>query len=92
MIMRIASSPPGPPDTPTMRTERVSSAAGGSVTEYLVDKNRQYAQVLEENDSGSLTASYVYGDDLISRKQDGEIRYYIYDGHGSVSQVGCVSP
>ena len=65
---------------------RVSSAAGGSVTDYVVDKNRQYAQVLEEkNAAGSV--SYVHGDDLISRKQGGEVRYYVYDGHGSVRQL-----
>ncbi len=28
--------------------------------------------------------SYVYGDDLISRKKGGEARYHLYDGHGSV--------
>ncbi len=65
---------------------RVSSVSDGSATDYLVDKNRQYAQVLEErDDSGSV--SYVYGDDLISRKQGGETRYYVYDGHGSVRQL-----
>jgi len=58
----------------------------GSVTDYLVDKNRQYAQVLEEK-GGTASVSYVYGDDLISRKQDGEVRYYVYDGHGSVRQL-----
>ncbi len=66
---------------------RVSSSAGGTVTNYTADKNRQYAQVLEERDGGSLTAGYVYGDDLISRKQNGEVRYYLYDGHGSVRQL-----
>ncbi len=65
---------------------RVSSAADGSTTDYLVDKNRQYAQVLEERNGGS-SVSYVYGDDLISRKQGGENRYYVYDGHGSVRQL-----
>jgi len=65
---------------------RVSSVAGGSATDYLVDKNRQYAQVLEERNGGS-SVSYVHGDDLISRKQGGEIRYYVYDGHGSVRHL-----
>ena len=65
---------------------RVSSASDGSATDYLVDKNRQYAQVLEEK-NGSASVSYVHGDDLISRKQDGEVRYYVYDGHGSVRHL-----
>ena len=65
---------------------RVSSVSDGSVTNYAVDRNRQYAQVLEEKgDAGSV--SYVHGDDLISRKQDGEVRYYVYDGHGSVRHL-----
>ncbi len=65
---------------------RVSSVADGSATDYLVDKNRQYAQVLEEK-GATASVNYVYGDDLISRKQDGEVRYYVYDGHGSVRQL-----
>ncbi len=65
---------------------RVSSANSGSATDYLVDKNRQYAQVLEKKD-GSGSVSYVHGDDLISRKRGGEVRYYVYDGHGSVRQL-----
>jgi hypothetical protein len=33
-----------------------------------VDKNRNYAQVLEErNAAGGILASYLYGDDLISQ-------------------------
>ena len=65
---------------------RVSSVSAGSATDYVVDRNRQYAQVLEEkNAAGSV--SYVHGDDLISRKQGGEVRYYVYDGHGSVRQL-----
>ncbi len=65
---------------------RVGSANGGSVTDYLVDKNRQYAQVLEEKGAAG-SVSYVHGDDLISRKQGGETRYYVYDGHGSVRHL-----
>jgi len=43
---------------------RVRSVADGVVTNYVVDRNRAYAQVLEErDDAGSLKVSYVYGDD-----------------------------
>ncbi|GBC60979.1 RHS repeat-associated core domain-containing pro tein [Desulfonema ishimotonii] len=49
---------------------RVSAETDGEVTMYLVDKNRDYAQVLEERDgSGGLIVSYVYGDDLIRQKR-----------------------
>ncbi len=63
---------------------RVRSVTDGVVTNYLVDKNRPYAQVLEErDDAGSLTVSYVYGDDLISQRRGGSVSYYHYDGLGS---------
>jgi RHS repeat-associated protein len=63
---------------------RVRSVTGGVVTNYLADKNRDYAQVLEERDSsGNITVSYVYGDDLISQKRSGSVSYYHYDGLGS---------
>jgi RHS repeat-associated protein len=57
---------------------------GTDVTNYLVDKNRDYAQVLEERDaSNALIVSYIYGDDLISQKRIGGTSYYHYDGLGS---------
>jgi len=56
----------------------------GTITNYLVDKNRPYAQVLEETGNlGGLIASYVYGDDLISQDRTGGVSYYHYDGLGS---------
>jgi YD repeat-containing protein len=45
---------------------RVSKTVNGVTTEYLVDKNRDYAQVLEEYVNDVLAASYVYGSDVIS--------------------------
>ncbi len=63
---------------------RVAKTVDGESTHFLVDKNRKYAQVLEERDNlDSLTASYVYGDDLISQDRAGTISYYHYDGLGS---------
>jgi RHS repeat-associated protein len=57
---------------------------GTVVTNYLVDSNRDYAQVLEERDgSGNLLVRYVYGHDLISQHRDGYTTYYHYDGLGS---------
>ena len=53
-------------------------------TDYVVDKNRPYAQVLEERDStGALRASYVYGTDLLSQQRTDTPSYYLYDGLGS---------
>jgi len=69
-------------DSEGIRNEKI---VDGVVSKYLVDKNRDYAQVLEERDSqGNLVVSYIYGDDLISQKRDSVKNYYVYDGHGSV--------
>ncbi len=69
---------------------RSSKTTAGKTILYTTDKNRQYAQVLEERDAsdGSLLVSYTYGDDLISQKRpDGssgfDTRYYHYDGQMS---------
>ena len=63
---------------------RVQSTVNGTVTAYTVDKNRDFAQVLEERDgAGALQASYVYGTDLISQTRGAAKSYYHYDGLGS---------
>jgi len=52
---------------------------------YLIDSNRDLAQVLEERDKdGKLLAGYVFGDDLVSQKRNGKVYYYHYDGHNNV--------
>jgi RHS repeat-associated protein len=67
---------------------RMQKVVDGVVTNYLVDKNRDYSQVLEERDSGgSLVVSYNYGDDLISQKRNGVVSYYHYDGQLSTRQL-----
>ncbi|MCP4109051.1 MAG: hypothetical protein GY749_26575, partial [Desulfobacteraceae bacterium] len=67
---------------------RVASDADGVITQYLVDKNRPYAQVLEERDGfDQLAVSYIYGDDLVSQHRDGDAYYYLYDGHMSTRQL-----
>ncbi|MFH2045789.1 MAG: RHS repeat-associated core domain-containing protein, partial [Pseudomonadota bacterium] len=65
---------------------RVAKSTGAVITRYLVDKNRDYAQVLEETENSSLTVSYVYGDDLISQNI-GSSYYYLYDGQMSTRQL-----
>ena len=62
---------------------RVSSTVDGVTTDYLVDKNRPYAQVLEEFNSEQLQAFYVYGHDLISQTRNAEQDFYQVDGLGS---------
>lgn len=72
---------------------RVRKKFDNEISNYIVDENRDYAQVLEErNISGNLTASYVYGGDLISQIRGAVESYYLYDGHGStrflINQLG----
>ncbi|NJL00458.1 MAG: RHS repeat-associated core domain-containing protein [Spirulinaceae cyanobacterium SM2_1_0] len=62
---------------------RVSATVGGVTTSYLLDKNRPYAQVLEEYEDGSSTVSYAYGLDLIEQERAGLETTYLVDGLGS---------
>lgn len=69
---------------------RKSKSVGDSTTFYLTDKNRTFAQVLEERDgTGTLVVRYTYGHDLISQTRPGSgggadvTRYYHYDGQMS---------
>jgi RHS repeat-associated protein len=74
---------------------RVSSTVNGVRTEYLLDKNQPYAQVLEEFTSDALVAYYVYGHDLISQERGQETSFYQVDGLGSTrvltDELGVVS-
>jgi RHS repeat-associated protein len=64
---------------------RAAQKVNGTETRYLVDKNRDFAQVLDEYaPGGSVNASYVYGSDLISQSRNGAKSLYVYDGLGSV--------
>jgi len=63
---------------------RVSSTTSAGTTRYLVDTNRALPQVLVDyTPAGTLTASYVYADDLISMTRGSQTRYYHFDGLGS---------
>jgi RHS repeat-associated protein len=62
---------------------RVSSTINGVKTSYLLDANRDYAQVLEEYDSSGTKVSYVHGIDLISQNRSGAKSFYLVDGLGS---------
>ncbi|GAB4191253.1 MAG: hypothetical protein Tsb002_19780 [Wenzhouxiangellaceae bacterium] len=62
---------------------RVSSRDNSNnLTEYLIDRNRDYAQVIIEDTPSGITA-YSYGDDLLSQNRAGAVSYYHYDGLGS---------
>ncbi|WP_444994436.1 putative Ig domain-containing protein [Aliikangiella sp. IMCC44359] len=72
-------------DIDGIRTQKVEESV---TTNYLTDSNRDYAQVIAEMDSNdSVTASYTYGDDLLSMMKSGEIWNYHYDGLGSTRSL-----
>ncbi|MGV2389557.1 MAG UNVERIFIED_CONTAM: hypothetical protein LVR29_18835 [Microcystis novacekii LVE1205-3] len=63
---------------------RISQNVNGEETRFLVDKNRDYAQVLEEyTPSKIIKASYIYGHDLISQLRNSQRSFYHVDGLGS---------
>jgi RHS repeat-associated protein len=63
---------------------RLDATIDGVTTRYLVDTNRDYAQVLEEYVNDELANSYIYGRDLISQNRDDERLFYLVDGLGSI--------
>src|SRR5205823_2926150 len=68
---------------------RVAKTSTGATTRYIVDKNRQYAQVLEERGLANfLKVRYALGDDLISQDRGGSgERFYHFDGQMSTRQL-----
>jgi RHS repeat-associated protein len=66
---------------------RVSSTVDGATTQYLVDSNRDYAQVLEEYVDGVRSVSYVYGRDLIAQERSSLTSFYLVDGLGSTTAL-----
>jgi len=67
---------------------RVQKTVNGNITKFLLDKNRDYAQVLKEIDgNGQTQVSYIYGDDLISQKRSSLKSYFHYDGQLSTRQL-----
>jgi RHS repeat-associated protein len=64
---------------------RVNTTVDGVVTHYVVDANREYAQVVEAQDaSGALLSRYVYGDTLISQQWGEGTSFYHTDALGSI--------
>jgi RHS repeat-associated protein len=71
---------------------RIQTTIGGTQTDYIVDDNRNFNQVLEERDgTGSLLASYIYGEDLIRQQRSGNTSFYHHDGLGSTRALTDLS-
>ena len=62
---------------------RVSSTVDNVTTNYLVDHNQDYSQVVQEYVSGTPTVTYTYADDLVSQDRNSVVSTYLYDGLGS---------
>ncbi|MFN3713390.1 MAG: RHS repeat-associated core domain-containing protein [Alcanivoracaceae bacterium] len=63
---------------------RTSRSENGITTNFVVDHNQQYAQVLAEIENGLTTKQYTYGDDLLSQTEGaGQERFFLYDGLGT---------
>lgn len=64
-----------------IRSQKVED---GVITNYLVDSNRAYAQVIAETDSANtIQVEYMFGDDLLAQKRGSTLSNYKYDGLGS---------
>lgn len=73
------------------------TVSGPTTTGYLTDKNRPYAQVIEEIDTTTpqtptVLMRYLYGDDLISQTADPDgmspaTSFFHYDGQMSTRQL-----
>ncbi len=65
----------------------VTQSMTTTTTQYVVDGNMAFAQVLMELDgAGSITAKYSYGHNRLKVSRNGEY-YYFYDGIGSTRIV-----
>lgn len=66
---------------------RTLKTVGGVTTNFVTDKNRDYAQVVAEVEGGTTKATYTYAADLISQNRSGTSSYYLYDALGSVKAL-----
>ena len=69
---------------------RRAAVNDGNASRYLIDSNRDYAQVIREV-SATGTVAYNYGIDLINQSRSGTQSYYLYDGLGTVTGLSDVT-
>ncbi len=66
---------------------RTAQTTGLNTTQYIVDSNRAYAQVVQERVNNATTVNYTYGDDLLSQTRGTQPHTYHYDGLGSTRSL-----
>jgi RHS repeat-associated protein len=71
---------------------RVQQDAGGTYTNYTIDPDSGFGDVIEDRSyNGTLEARYDYGDDLIDMQRSGGTSWYLFDGHGSTMQLASTA-
>ena len=66
---------------------RTSKTVGGVTTTFLLDKNREHAQVVVET-TGAVRTTYTHGHQLVSQTRTGAgTRFYLADGQLSTRQL-----
>ena len=67
---------------------RVNKTVNGATKHFIVDSQRDYAQVIaESNNDDQIVANFTYGLDLVSMAKDNESYFYLYDGLGSTKAL-----
>jgi RHS repeat-associated protein len=69
-------------DPEGLRNQKVTPS--GTTRYYYNNEGRVVA---ESNGSGSVTAQTIWGKKALARKVNGNYYYYLYNGHGDVTQV-----
>ncbi|WP_028116276.1 putative Ig domain-containing protein [Ferrimonas senticii] len=67
---------------------RIAQGKDGVIKQFVIDSNRDYAQVVAETgDNNGVTSEYVHAHDLLSQHQAGQRADFLYDGLGSVRAI-----
>jgi len=67
---------------------KTATITDGVRSNVLVDKVQPYAQVIAEYDeSGEVSASYMFGLERITQNRNGAVRVYLADGQGSTRRL-----
>ena len=66
----------------------MSKTVDGVQTNYVVDSNRPYAQVIAEQDASDvIQKEYVFGNDLISQNLGSDTSFFHYDSLGTTRDL-----
>ena len=67
---------------------RTSKTVNGATTDFVVDSQRDYAQVIAEQDAlQTINKEFVFGTDLVSQIVGGESHFFHYDSLGTTRDL-----